>query len=65
MEPRFDNEKYIRIAEAASRLKISRSTLYKWIETVEGFPQPIKAGPRVVLMDAFEIAEFVAARAVA
>ena len=44
---------YARISAAAKYLQIGRSTLYEWCRkrAHEGFPQPIKAGARVSLID--------------
>ena len=43
--------RYARIKEASAHFSISRSTLWHWCKTRDGFPKPIKAGQRVTLFD--------------
>lgn len=40
-----------RAQEVCEQIKISKSTLWHWAKTVDGFPKPVKAGPRVTLFD--------------
>jgi predicted DNA-binding transcriptional regulator AlpA len=42
---------YARAAAAASHFKIGRSTLWQWCAKRSGFPQPLRAGPKVSLFD--------------
>ena len=42
---------YKRTAEVCKIFSISRSTLYKYANEKEGFPQPIKTSPKVTLWD--------------
>lgn len=43
--------RYARAKTACAHFQIARSTLWQWIRTREGFPQPLKAGPKVSLHD--------------
>jgi predicted DNA-binding transcriptional regulator AlpA len=43
--------KYARAAAAARHFQIGRSTLWQWCAKRAGFPQPLRAGPRVSLFD--------------
>ena len=42
---------YARAKAACAHFQIARSTLWQWIKTRHGFPQPLKAGPKVSLHD--------------
>ena len=42
---------YARAKTACAHFQIARSTLWQWIKTRKGFPQPLKAGPKVSLHD--------------
>ena len=42
---------YARARAACAHFQIARSTLWQWIKTREGFPQPLRAGPKVRLHD--------------
>jgi predicted DNA-binding transcriptional regulator AlpA len=42
---------YARAKAACAHFQIARSTLWQWIRTRKGFPQPLKAGPKVSLHD--------------
>ena len=42
---------YARAKTACAHFQIARSTLWQWIRTRPGFPQPLKAGPKVSLHD--------------
>jgi len=42
---------YARAKAACAHFQIARSTLWQWIKTRHGFPQPLRAGPKVSLHD--------------
>lgn len=42
---------YARAKAACAHFQIARSTLWQWIRTRKGFPQPLKAGTKVSLHD--------------
>lgn len=42
---------YRRASEVCEHFQIAPSTLWNWVKSREGFPQPIKAGPKVTLFD--------------
>ena len=42
---------YARAKAACAHFQIARSTLWAWIRTRDGFPQPLRAGPKVSLHD--------------
>ena len=42
---------YARARAACAHFQIARSTLWQWIKTRKGFPQPLRAGPKVSLHD--------------
>lgn len=42
---------YARAKTACDHFQISRSTLWQWIKTRPGFPQPLKAGQKTTLHD--------------
>ena len=42
---------YARAKAACAHFQIARSTLWQWCRTREGFPQPLRAGPKVSLHD--------------
>lgn len=49
------NQKYLRVTETADRYRVSRSTIYRWMDGdgVSDFPQPIKFGKATL----FDIAQ--------
>jgi len=49
---------YRRAKEVCEYFRIARSTLWLWVKIRPGFPQPLKAGPRVTLFDIVAIAEY-------
>lgn len=53
---------YARAKGAAAHFQIARSTLWLWAKTLDGFPQPIKAGRRVTLFDLNAIDAFIKSR---
>jgi predicted DNA-binding transcriptional regulator AlpA len=42
---------YARANQACAHFQIARSTLWQWIKNRKGFPQPLRAGPKVSLHD--------------
>lgn len=50
--------RYGRPRDVCKYFKISRSTLYLWLKTRQGFPQPIKASEKVTLFDIVAIEAF-------
>ena len=54
---------YARAKTACAHFQIARSTLWLWVQTRQGFPQPLKAGPRVTLFDLNAIEAFLRAEA--
>ena len=54
--------RYARPQVTAQHFKIGKSTLWAWAKSRPGFPQPIKAGPRVTLFDLDLIDAFIAAQ---
>ncbi len=56
---------YARAAAAARHFQIGRSTLWQWVSTrrASGFPQPLRAGPRVTLFDIRAIEAFLQGQA--
>ena len=42
---------YARPKAACAHFKIAHSTYWQWVRNRPGFPQPLKAGPRVTLCD--------------
>lgn len=55
--------RYGRPKDVCKYFRISRSTLYLWWKTRNGFPQPIKAGEKVTLFDINAIDAFLKAQA--
>lgn len=49
---------YERPKQTAHHLKITRSTLYRWVAQRADFPRPIQAGPGVTLFDLNSIDRF-------
>lgn len=49
---------YARAKAACAHFQIARSTLWAWIRTRPGFPQPLRAGPKVSLHDLNAIEAF-------
>lgn len=49
---------YARAKAACAHFQIARSTLWQWIKTRHGFPQPLMAGPKVSLHDLNAIEAF-------
>lgn len=43
--------RYMRAKEASAYLKISPSTLWKWVKDSPSFPQPIRHGRRYTIFD--------------
>lgn len=54
---------YARAKAACAHFQIARSTLWQWIRTREGFPQPLRAGPKVSLHDLNAIDAFLKSNA--
>lgn len=54
---------YARAKAACAHFQIARSTLWAWIKTRHGFPQPLRAGPKVSLHDINAIDAFLKADA--
>lgn len=54
-------ERYARPRRAAEYFKIGKSTLWHWVRTRPGFPQPIKAGPAVTLVDMQAVEDYLRA----
>lgn len=52
------NSNFMRAKEASTHFRIAHSTLWNWVKTRPGFPQPIKAGARVTLFDIDAIEHF-------
>lgn len=50
--------RFARDTEASQYFRIGRSTLWLWVRTKPGFPQPLKLGERVTLFDLNEIENF-------
>lgn len=50
--------RFVRDKEASRYFQIGRSTLWLWVKTRPGFPQPHKMGERVTLFDLNEIEDF-------
>ncbi|MGE0347702.1 MAG: helix-turn-helix transcriptional regulator [Hydrogenophaga sp.] len=48
----------MRAKQAAQHFGIAHSTLWLWVKSKEGFPQPIKASARVTLFDIDAIEQF-------
>jgi len=55
--------KYARARATCSHFQIARSTLWQWVKTRHGFPQPLKAGPKVTLFDLNAIEAYLKAQA--
>lgn len=49
---------FMRAKQAAQHFGIAHSTLWLWVKSKEGFPQPIKASARVTLFDIDAIEHF-------
>lgn len=54
---------YARAKVACAHFQISRSTLWQWCRSRHGFPQPLRAGPKVTLFDINAIDAFLKAQA--
>ena len=54
---------YARARGASEHFQIARSTLWQWVKTRHGFPQPLKAGPKVTLFDLNAIEAYLKAQA--
>ncbi len=54
---------YARARTACAHFQIARSTLWTWTKTRHGFPQPLRAGPKVTLFDLNAIDAFLKAQA--
>ena len=57
--------RYARARAVCAHFQIARSTLWNWVKTRqhEGFPQPLRAGPKVTLFDINAIDAFLKAQA--
>lgn len=57
--------RYARARTVCAHFQIARSTLWNWAKTRqhEGFPQPLRAGPKVTLFDINAIDAFLKAQA--
>lgn len=55
--------KFARAKQACRHFQIARSTLWLWVKTRPGFPQPLKAGEKVTLFDLPAIEEFLRSKA--
>lgn len=53
---------YLRPAQASGMLGISRSCLYRWVNSRPDFPRPVKLAPKCTVFDAAEIAAYVNAQ---
>ena len=51
---------YLRLKDIQARIPVSRSTLYRWMES--GFPRPQKLGTRVSVWSEAAIANWLAAQ---
>lgn len=49
---------FMRAKQAAQHFGIAHSTLWLWVKSKDGFPQPIKASSRVTLFDVDAIEKF-------
>lgn len=54
---------YARPKKTCAHFQIARSTLWQWVKTRHGFPQPLKAGPKVTLFDLNAIEAYLKAQA--
>lgn len=45
---------FLKIEEVCNQIRIAKSTVYKKINT-EGFPKPVKLGPKIALWRAAEV----------
>ncbi|BDT73130.1 hypothetical protein os4_26770 [Comamonadaceae bacterium OS-4] len=54
---------YARAKVACAYFQIARSTLWQWVKSRQGFPQPLKAGEKVALFDINAIDAFLKAQA--
>lgn len=54
---------YARAKVACAYFQIARSTLWQWVKSRQGFPQPLKAGEKVTLFDINAIDAFLKAQA--
>ena len=54
---------YARAKATCAHFQIARSTLWQWVKTRHGFPQPLKAGPKVTLFDLNAIEAYLKAQA--
>ncbi|WP_421954715.1 helix-turn-helix transcriptional regulator [Polaromonas sp.] len=63
MKSNHDNNstgtRYMRAKAASAYFQIAKSTLWLWVKTREGFPQPIKAGSKVTLFDVDAIERYI------
>jgi predicted DNA-binding transcriptional regulator AlpA len=60
--PESKSTRYARIDETCERYGISRATFQRWVKRLPDFPKPIKAGPRVRLVDWDAMDAYMAAR---
>ncbi len=54
---------YARAKTVCAHFQVSRSTLWQWTKTRHGFPQPLRAGPKVTLFDINAIDAFLKTQA--
>jgi predicted DNA-binding transcriptional regulator AlpA len=54
---------YARAKVACAHFQIARSTLWQWVKSRHGFPQPLKAGEKVTLFDINAIDAYLKAQA--
>jgi predicted DNA-binding transcriptional regulator AlpA len=64
MKPQPRQKKFIRIAQAAAKLGISKPTFYRYVRDVPDFPKIIKLSDRVSVLDDEELDAFVARKIV-
>lgn len=58
-------QRFARAKGACSHFQIARSTLWLWVKTRPGFPQPLKAGQKVTLFDLGAIEEYLRSQSTA
>lgn len=54
---------YARASSASKHFQIGRATLWQWVKSRHGFPQPLKASSRVTLFDIAAIERYLQAQA--
>lgn len=58
-------KRFVRIAQAAAKIGVSKPTYYRYVRDVPGFPPIIKLSERVSVVDDDELDAYVARRAAA